>query len=130
MLIPGHGGLVDRVDGFIAVLVVVALVPLCAGDLTRVRARIDRRNAFHRRADQLVRRAPPHSILFVRYGSTQSPHFAITRNEPDLAEARSWVVYDRGADNDRLAALAPDRKVYVLDMEALRLEPLRTPSDY
>ena len=116
--------------GWAATIVVVALVPLCAGDLTRVRARIDRRNAFHRQADQLVRRAPPHSILFVRYGSTQSPHFAITRNEPDLAEARSWVVYDRGADNDRLAALAPDRKVYVLDMEALRLEPLRTPSDY
>jgi len=50
--------------------------------------------------------------------------------DDDLAEARSWVVYDRGADNDRLAALAPDRKAYLLDMEALRLEPLRTPSEY
>jgi hypothetical protein len=114
--------------GWASTIAVIVLLPLCLGDLVRVRARIDRRNTFHRQADQLVRSAPPHSMLFVRYPPTQSPHFAITRNEPDLAHARSWVVHDRGAENQRLEAVAPDRQPYLLDMGALRLEPLGTDS--
>ena len=110
--------------GWASTIAVIVLLPLCLGDLVRVRARIDRRNTFHRQADQLVRSAPPHSMLFVRYPPTQSPHFAITRNEPDLAHARSWVVHDRGAENQRLEAVAPDRQPYLLDMGTLRLEPL------
>jgi hypothetical protein len=92
-----------------------------------VRKAIDARNDFHRRAEAAIRQAPPHSILFVRYPASQDPHRAITRNEVDLASARTWVVYDRGADDARLASLAPDRQMYALDASTLRIEPLSTP---
>jgi hypothetical protein len=100
------------------------LLPFCASDLVHARTSIDQRNEFHRRAEDVIRHAPPHSILFVRYPSSHDPHRAITRNEADLSAARSWVVYDRGADNQRLLALAPDRQPYVLDAATFRLERL------
>ena len=100
------------------------MLPLCLGDLARVRTAIDERNGFHRRAADALRAAPTNSIVFVRYPPTQNPHHALTRNEPNLHEARSWVVYDRGIDNERLLAMAPDRQAYRLDVETFRLEPL------
>jgi hypothetical protein len=105
-------------------LAALLLLPFCVSDLARVRTEIDARNAFHRQAEDVIRRAPPNSILFVRYPPSHDPHRAITRNEVDLTSARSWVVYDRGADNMRLLSLAPDRQPYVLDASTFRLEPL------
>jgi hypothetical protein len=107
-----------------AALAALLLVPFCMSDLARARVAIDLRNEFNRRAEDVIRGAPPHSILFVRYPRTQSPHRAITRNEADLTSARSWVVYDRGAENARLLALAPDRQPYVFDASTFQLEPL------
>jgi hypothetical protein len=112
-----------------SVAAAVILVPLCATDLMRVRAAIDQRNGFHRRAAQILRNAPAHSILFVRYPSPHNPHFAVTRTEPDLSAARAWVVYDRGAENARLEAIAPDRKPYVLELSTFHLEPLGASSE-
>jgi len=105
-------------------LAALLLVPFCVGDLARVRTVIDLRNDFNRRAEEVIRRAPPNSILFVRYPASHDPHRAITRNEADLVSARSWVVYDRGAEDMRLLSLAPDRQPYVLDASTLRLESL------
>jgi hypothetical protein len=45
-------------------------------------------------------------------------------NEPDLAGARIWVVHDRGPDNARLLALAPDRVPYLYDEQSEKLVPL------
>jgi hypothetical protein len=112
-----------------SVAATVILLPLCATDLLRVRAAIDQRNGFHRRAAQIVRDAPAHSILFVRYPSPHNPHFAVTGTDPDLSAARAWVVYDRGAENVRLEAIAPDRKSYVLELPTFHLEPLAPNSE-
>jgi hypothetical protein len=53
----------------------------------------------------------------------------VKRNEVDLASARSWIVYDRGADDKRLLALAPDRTPYVLDASTFRLARLVLPQE-
>jgi hypothetical protein len=110
-----------------AVLSAALVLPFCLSDVVHIRSAIDARNDFHRRAEAAIRQAPPDSILFVRYPPSQDPHLAITRNEADLAAARSWVVYERGADDARLASLAPDRRLYVLDASTLRIEPFTAP---
>jgi hypothetical protein len=48
----------------------------------------------------------------------------LTRNEPDLASALRWVVYDCGPRNVELRALAPDRAAYRLDAASMRVERL------
>jgi hypothetical protein len=111
-----------------AVLSAALVLPFCLSDVVHIRSAIDARNDFHRRAEAAIRQAPPDSILFVRYPPSQDPHLAITRNEADLAAARSWVVYERGADDARLASLAPDRRLYVLDASTLRIEPFTAPA--
>jgi hypothetical protein len=55
------------------------------------------------------------AIVFVHYGEGHDPNHSLIANDPDLADARLWVVYDRGAQNADLAALAPDRATYVFD---------------
>jgi hypothetical protein len=67
---------------------------------------------------------PEKAIVFVSYPPAQNPHLGLTRNEPDLAGARLWVVYDRGARNAELRALAPDRAAYRLDAATMSVEKL------
>ena len=84
--------------------VALLLLPLGVNDVRRVRAAIDLRNSFHRAADAAIATLPPEkSIVFVSYPPSQSPHVALTRNEPDLASALRWVVYDRGRQTPNCA---------------------------
>lgn len=55
------------------------------------------------------------SIVFVRYGPNHNPHLSLVYNEPWLDDARTWIVYDRGPDNLRLMAKAPDRMPLLFD---------------
>jgi hypothetical protein len=106
-------------------MVAVLLLPLGANDVRRVRSAIDARNAFNRSAEAVLAGLPPgKAIVFVSYPPSQNPHVALTRNEPDLASARQWLVYDRGAENAALRALAPDRAAYRLDAATMRIERL------
>jgi len=108
-----------------ALAVTMMVVPFGANDVRRVRAAIDLRNAFHRAAETAIASLPPDkAIVFVSYGPDHSQHYALTRNEPDLASAQRWIVYDRGPDNRALRALAPDRRAYRLDADSMRVDGL------
>ncbi len=65
------------------------------------------------------------AIVFVRYSKTHDVESSLISNAPDLAHERVWRVYDRGADDARLVARAPDRAPYVFDEATGRLGRLR-----
>jgi hypothetical protein len=85
---------------------------------------------YHRRfaeALAVVSRQSPKAILFVDYGQTHNPYWSLVRNVPDLANAGTWVAYDRGVDDLRLMRLAPDRRGYIYHADKgllTRLPPL------
>jgi len=68
---------------------------------------------YHRRFRERVAALPGRSIVFVRYSRNHIFHRSLISNPADLAAATSWIVYDRGADNLRLQAQAPDRTPYL-----------------
>lgn len=68
---------------------------------------------YHRRFRERVAALPGRSIVFVRYSRNHIFHRSLISNPADLSIASSWIVYDRGADNLRLQAAAPDRTPYL-----------------
>jgi hypothetical protein len=75
-------------------------------------------------AAQLSRIPVAKAIVFVRYASYHSPFRSLIVNEPDLDQARIWLVHDRGADNARLLPLAPERVPFLYDESHRTLVPL------
>jgi hypothetical protein len=57
------------------------------------------------------------NIVFVRYArpDQRNMHLSLVANDGVLTSAPTWVVHDRGADNVRLMASAPERTPYVYD---------------
>lgn len=81
---------------------------------------------YHDEFRRLLARIPAErSIVFVRYTPTHVANSSLIANEPDLATARTWIVYDRGAENARLAAVAPERATYLFDEATFSLRELR-----
>ena len=71
---------------------------------------------YQRSFQRLLARIPEdHAIVFVRYGQGHDPNHSLIANDPDVPNARVWIVYDRGAENATLAAVAPDRATYLFD---------------
>jgi hypothetical protein len=101
----------------LAVLVALtAALPLAFLDLRASRRTLEHRQAYMRGFAALLRQIPASkAIVFVRYLPTHNVHGSLIVNEPDLARARAWIVYDRGPDNVRLLAFAPDRTPYLYD---------------
>jgi hypothetical protein len=85
-----------------------------------------RESGYHRRFQELVSAIPEErAIVFVRYKPDHDPHKSLIANEPNLAGAKNWIVYDLGLENSSLMALAPQRTGYIFDESAGLLTPLR-----
>ena len=89
--------------------------------------------AYRKQFEQAVLALPKApSIVFVRYAYGPRGEDRLVDNVPDLASARTWIVHDRGGDNGRLLAVAPNRAAYLYrefrrgDSVEFRIEPLRT----
>lgn len=78
-------------------------------------------NAFTRVLAQIPERR---AIVFVRYSAKHNDGLSLVRNAADAEHARVWTVYDRGAENARLLAAAPDRAAYLFDESSWTLSPL------
>lgn len=75
-------------------------------------------SAYFRDFRDLLKLIPsPRSMVFIRYAPNHSPHMSLVTNEPDLAHARVWTVYDRGPDNVRLIRLDRSRTPWLFDDE-------------
>jgi hypothetical protein len=100
-----------------AVLVTVAILGVAsAGGLAAVRAETLRFTKGQRDFRALVRSIPEaRAVVFVRYSPEHNPDASLIDNDPILDRARSWIVYDRGAENARLLAVARGRTPYLYD---------------
>jgi hypothetical protein len=82
-------------------------------------------HAYHRQFHDLVASTPgDHILVFIRYARGHSPHMSLVTNEPDLASARVWTVYDRGEENVELMRLDRHRTPYLFDEQHRMLIPL------
>ncbi|MBC7788878.1 MAG: glycosyltransferase family 39 protein [Anaerolineae bacterium] len=67
------------------------------------------------------------TIIFIRYAPEHPIHTSLIANKAHLPTARTWFVYDRGAENAALIALAPKRAPYLFDERSGTLKRLRPP---
>jgi hypothetical protein len=100
----------------LAVIVsVLLLLPYLTRTVSSMAADKVESQQYHRNFRELLALAPGDKIMvFIHYGPNHNPHMALVTNAPDLAKARAWTVYDRGAE----------------DLKLMRLDPLRTPYFY
>ena len=115
------------VPGAVFAVIVSALLlfPYTTRMVNYIRLNKAEGSAYHRDfRDLLTLAAGEHIMVFIRYAPNHSPHMSLVANEPDLAKARVWTVYDRGADNIRLIRLDPNRTPYLFDDEHRVLVPL------
>jgi hypothetical protein len=107
---------------------IVGLTGVVAGTAVarQVRSKIHEDHAYFDAFSQLIRQIPESRVIvFVRYGEKHLDGLSLVRNVADPEHAKVWTVYDRGADNTRLLAAAPDRAAYLFDESSWTLRPLR-----
>jgi hypothetical protein len=105
-----------RVGRAAAVVACGAAFLLAARDLVALDRGLARRRDYARGFLAVVRRIPePKAIVFVHYAPDHYIHRSLIVNQPDWERTHTWIVYDRGPDNARLMALAPDRSPYLFD---------------
>jgi len=117
-----------RLSRAVVVVVCSAAFLLAVRDLVVLHRGLARRREYARGFLTLVHRIPePKAIVFVRYAPDHYIHRSLIVNQPDWERAHAWIVYDRGPDNARLVAIAPDRAPYVFDEATGTLTRLSSP---
>jgi hypothetical protein len=110
----------------------IALCGIVAGVSVarQVKSTVHDDHAYYDRFLALMRGIPDsHAVIFVRYDEKHLDGLSLVRNEPDVDSARVWTVYDRGADNARLLALAPGRTPYLFDEANWTMRRIALPGD-
>jgi hypothetical protein len=107
------------------VLLVPTMISYGGNVLIWLRMNTADRRRFEARVAQLP---AERAIVFVRYGPRHSPHRSLVVNRADWPTAKAWIVYDRGAENARLSALAPTRQVYLYDQASDRFMEMPGPT--
>jgi hypothetical protein len=115
----------------IAAAVLVAALGPCVGRVEDARSlKADASLYLERFAARVARIPEPRAVVFVRYSERHPNQWSLVRNEPDLETARTWLVFDRGSENEKLLKLAPDRAPYLYDEASEALTRcLRGPAD-
>lgn len=123
----GPGGSAERAAAR-AELAVLLAAPLLLGlsvlDSRPYREWRAGRAGTSRALTEAIAAGPGHGIYFVRYGTAPEGRPGLIRNDPWLAGARDWVVYDLGARNEELLRAAPGRTGYLVDVAGRRVIPL------
>lgn len=87
------------------------------------RARLAQRTVEFREFVGKLPRSP--NIVFVRYAMNRNMHLALVANDGILDSSPSWIVHDRGEENQRLLTLAPTRAAYLFDEAAGEFREVR-----
>lgn len=108
----------------------VLLLPALPGRSVHLHRWIAASVAPRERFEAQVARLPTSSsIVFVRPGPQHSPLRGLVVNRADWATAPAWIVHDRGVDNLRLQAVAPERRSYLYDESTDRFVQMPTVPD-
>ena len=103
----------------------VLLLPYLTRTVSSMAADKVESQQYHRSFRELLKLAPGDKIMvFIHYAPNHNPHMALVTNAPDLAKARAWTVYDRGAEDLKLMRLDPQRRPYLYDDAHGALIPL------
>lgn len=105
----------ERVSGGLVLAALVASVPGTVDRLVRARQAQEDLRLVPAELERKTREIPGKAIVFIRPGPAHRPYESYVRNEPDLDATRVWLVQDRGDDDRRLLALAPERAGYRFD---------------
>jgi hypothetical protein len=108
-------------------VLLLAVVYPAERTMRAVRAQIAMDHGFYDGFARLLPKSPGGAIVFVRYARTHNDGLSLVRNLADRDAAPVWTAYDRGAENDRLAALAPARALYLFDEASWTLGKLPRP---
>jgi hypothetical protein len=77
------------------------------------------RSALDRRFFSEIKRLPRPAIVFIQYSPRFPQHMAVVFNSADLDAEPVWVVHHRGARNEELRRLVPNRQSFDFEEEQL-----------